>query len=378
MVGIVRELSSWKGRGMRKVFWTAALAVMMVCLPLAYAEEEYGGNSTIFVMSNDPTGNDVYAIAVDNHGNMTMVTTASTGGNGASGLGNQGGVLAVKRGVVVVNAGSNTITSLRYHNGTLAVADVLPSGGTRPISLTRYEDIICVLNAGNTTVEANVVCFRLRDHGELDAIPGATQILGLGKGTAQVGFCNHGRILAVTAKATNEILTVPVHGHNLGSVMSFDTTVGAGRVPFGFGCADNVLVVSFATSVLSGTPSGAGSFQVAHDGSVVALTPFVSDTRHAACWVALSKDNDLAYVINTATMDISSYEVAHDGQIVLVSEVTATVGVPVTDAAVVRRGQVFVVLSPSGRVTSYAVHTAGLSFADALVLVPGINGVDGW
>ncbi|MEK7541625.1 MAG: hypothetical protein AAB533_02130 [Patescibacteria group bacterium] len=381
MRGIVQEFCSFFSQkdtvmqGVLKQWMAVVVAVFLITvLPSGFALA--GGKRVVYTASNNAGGNEVIAINLDRDGAMTVAATASTGGVGAPGLGNQGGVLATDHGVVAVNAGSNTIAYLRYKYGTLTLSSVVDSGGVRPISLTRHDNEVCVLNAGSAIVPANVSCFKLDGRGDLNPIPGATQPLGLGKGPAQVSFCGNGHVLAVTAKATNEILTVPVHGNSLGGVMSFDTTVGAGRVPFGFRCADNVLVTTFAASTLPGTPSGAGSFLIGRDGSVIALTPFASDTRQAACWLALSEDNRLAYVVNTPTRDISGYEVADDGQILLVSEVYATVGVPVTDAAVV--GGVFLVVSPSaGEVVSYVIRAGGLTLADTLVLSPGINGVDG-
>ncbi len=356
-----------------------AVAVLFIGISflggLALADEK-----VFFTASNGAGGNEVIAIHMDRHGGMSVAATASTAGMGGTpDLGNQGGVLATHNGVIVVNAGSNTIASLRYHHGDLDLESVVSSGGVRPISLTSHNNEVCVLNEGSATVSANVSCFKLNDHGELKSIPGAMQSLGLGKGVAEVSFCNDGHALAITAKATNEILTMRVHNKMPGGVMSFDTTVGAGRVPFGFRCADDVLITTFATSTLPGGPGGAGSYMIAHDGSVVALTPFESDTRMAACWLALNRNETVAYAINTPTHDISSYHVEHDGEISLLDPIAATVGVAVTEAVTVGDGKFFVVLSPTtGEVFSYTIHHDGsLTAADILLLMPGINGLDG-
>ena len=66
-----------------------------------------------------------------------------TASQGSLGLDSQHGLL------YSVNAGSNTISVFAVHGDRLALRQVLPSGGTFPVSVTVHGDLVYVLNALN-------------------------------------------------------------------------------------------------------------------------------------------------------------------------------------------------------------------------------------
>lgn len=129
-------------------------------------------------------------------------------GNGINFLGNQGAVVLTERWLVTVKAGSNDITLFAVQRDGLILRDRVPSGGQQPISLTVYQDLLYVLNAGG---EGNITGFRIDPRGQLTQLAGSTRPLSSDSAAAaQVGFTPDGRVLVVTEKATNMITTYTV------------------------------------------------------------------------------------------------------------------------------------------------------------------------
>lgn len=130
----------------------------------------------------------------DATGNLTLINTYQTGGVGSGGvpapgrarrlnpLSSEDSMIAVNNQyLLVVNAGSNTVTSFRINTDfTLTRVDVEASGGTMPISLAHWNGVVYVANAdedGSFTSPANqsgnITAMRLNPTtGELTRIPG--------------------------------------------------------------------------------------------------------------------------------------------------------------------------------------------------------------
>jgi 6-phosphogluconolactonase len=130
----------------------------------------------------------------------------------------------------VINAGSNCVSTLRVRRGSLQWMSVVDAGGQRPVSVTEHEGFVVMSNAGGA---GNIAGSRNR-HGMLEAVAGATQPLSAagGTGPAQVSFAEDGRVLVVTEKATNKLVTYRVRRG--GTIEAPLVNAASGMTPFGF------------------------------------------------------------------------------------------------------------------------------------------------
>jgi 6-phosphogluconolactonase len=109
-------------------------------------------------MARNQHENAVAAFRRDINGLLTPVGRFPTGGAGnpfpqpgdppVDPLASQGALIMSdgKRFLIAVNAGSNQISVLRINKNTLELADIVDSGGSRPISAALYDDLLYVLN----------------------------------------------------------------------------------------------------------------------------------------------------------------------------------------------------------------------------------------
>ena len=270
----------------------------------------------IYLQSNDPGKNSVLIYRQNNDGSLTLQATVTTGGSGTGGgLGNQGAItIADDRWLFAVNAGSNTVSSLRIAgNGTLVLRDDIETGGERPVSVTAHGDILYVVNAGSD----NISGFRVRNNGTLQHIPNSIKPLSSsGSGAAQISFSPNGRFLYVTEKATNMITTFPVNNNGVaGDGSSIQST---GQTPFGYDFARDYMIVSNAAGGAPGA-SSVTSYRGTNSGNLSPVNGAVPNNQAAVCWVAAAKHGRFAFVTNTASGNISSYYVGFTGRLYLVN-----------------------------------------------------------
>jgi 6-phosphogluconolactonase len=213
----------------------------------------------LYTMTNAAGGNEVLIYSRQaGSGALTFVDSVGTGGNGTgASLGNQGGLILTedRNHVLVVNAGSNTISSLAVSSDGLTLVDTEMSGGTMPVSLTECNGVVYVLNAGG---DGSIRGFTLGSYGSLTVIDGSTRPLSgePSPGAAQIGFSPDCSWLVVTEKESNLILVYPVDENGLaGTAVENDS---AGMTPFGFAFdGSGRLIVSEAFDGNTNEPSRA-------------------------------------------------------------------------------------------------------------------------
>ena len=303
-------------------------------LPLAPPSENRAGGfdnhpagGQVWTMTNDAGGNAVLAFARAHDGTLTPAGSYPTGGlGGGAGLGNQSGMTLDDAGrfLLVVNAGSNSVSSFRVrNNGGLDLVDVQGSGGTHPISVTTRRGIVYVLNDGGS---GNIAGFRMSPHGSLSPIAGSSRPLSTSSaGPAQIGFGAFGRRLVVTEKANNALstYTVDFRGRASGPV----TTPSNGATPFGFAFTRyDVLIVSEAFGGAADASAVSSYAPRAHEGWSV-VSGSVPTTETAACWIAITDDGRFAYTTNAGSGTISGYAIHHGALALLDADgVTGNVG----------------------------------------------------
>lgn len=334
----------------------------------------------VYLQSNEADGNHVLVYNRAADGSLTAGSPVATDGDGTGdGLGNQGALALTNNGrlLLVVNAGSNSITSFRVTHSGLQWADMAPSGGDRPVSLTIHGNLVYVLNAGSPN---NISALWLGNDGSLEPISGSSRPLsGDDVGPAQVSFSPDGHLLAVTEKGTNQITTFTVGSDGMASGPS--SFASAAPTPFGFAFdRDGHLIVSEAAGGAADA-SSVSSYDVGWDGSLSLITDALATTETAACWIAISNNSRFAYTTNGGSGTISGVGIGHDGSLSLLDAdgVTGDAGAGSTplDAAFSSGGRYLYVLAagvPGITVFEVDGH-GGLTELPGASLPAGANGM---
>jgi 6-phosphogluconolactonase len=342
------------------------------------AHSEYESNTGhVYTLSNETGGNQVLDYTRNADGSLSFAAGYATGGNGSGGgLGNQGAVTLVDwdKALLAVNAGSNTISSFKITGNGLKLRSTISSGGTRPVSITEHNGLVYVLNAGG---DGNISGFRLQGS-RLQRIPNSTRPLSsTASGPAQISFTNNGRVLVITEKATNKIITYTVN--NNGTPGAFHSITSASPTPFGFAVGRFGRI--FVSEAVGGAAnaSNVSSYRVGYDGSISLITGPVGTNQSAACWVVLTRNGRYAYTTNTASNTISSYRTGYYGSLSLLQSVAATSDMGPIDAALSSGSRYLYVLNNSSHsITGYSVQQDGSLTAlpvTATGIVPGANGL---
>lgn len=373
---------------LQKMFRPIAIFLLMFSILFANFGTAFASNEApgaVYVQTNQSAGN---AIAIFNRatdGSLTLSTMVPTGGLGTgAGLGSEGSVVLSNDGrwLFATNAGSNEISSFRVDANGIAVADKVASGGTLPISLAIYKNLLYVLNAGGS---GNITGFTVDPFGKLTPLAGSTRPLsnnnvGAAPGPAQVSFSPDGKTLVVTEKASNMLDTYAVGKDGMASGPTVNPSSGA--TPFGFAFTQQgALVVSeaFGGAALA---SAVSSYNVANGGlSVVSAS--VPTGQTAACWIAVSKNGKFAYSTNAGSGSVSAYRVGTDGSLSLINGAAGITGDGTSpiDATVSNDGQYLYVLNgKTHNISAFGIQADGTLYKVGTIegLPAGSAGITSW
>ncbi len=339
------------------------------------------GLNAVYVQTNQPSGNSIAVFDRAADGSLQLSETVSTGGLGT------GASLASARSVILsqdgqwlfaVNAGSNDVSVFRVSASGLALVDRAASGGSLPISVTNYKDLVYVLNSGGA---GNITGFTVDNAGQLAAIPGSTQPLsGAGVSPAEVAFSTDGSTLVVTEKSTSMIDTyaVDANGVAAGPVPH----ASSGSTPYGFAFTQQgYLIVSEA---FGGAPlaSAVSSYDVSGN-QLSVISPSVATGQTAACWIAISRNGKFAYSTNAGSGSVSAYRVGNDGSLSLIDGAAGITGAGTSpiDAGVSVDGQSLYVLNGATHdLSAFAIQADGalIKIGTFEGLPAGSSGLAAW
>jgi 6-phosphogluconolactonase (cycloisomerase 2 family) len=270
-----------------------------------------------------------------------------------------------------VNAGSNEISSFAVTERGLELVDVVGSGGTLPVSLTSYKDLLYVLNAGGS---GNISGFAVGQAGALSPLAGSTQPLsnggaGAAPTVAQIAFSSDGSTLAVTEKSTSLIDTYAVESGLAGAPV---LNPSAGATPFGFAFDRH------GHAIVSEASGSVSSYHI-ENGELNVISPAVVNSQVAACWIAISNNGKYAYTTNAGSGSISSYGIAQDGSLTLLNPTAGLIGTgssPV-DMAFSNNGQTLYALANGAHTISiFQMNADGsLALASAVSVRVGVVGL---
>ena len=343
-----------------------------------------GLTGAVYAMTNQTSGNSIVAFNRASSGALSMVGTFPTGGlgfgSGNDPLGSQGSLILSDDGhfLLAVNAGSNNISVLQAGPLGLLPVGTFSSGGTEPVSLALYKDLVYVLNAGGTP---NITGFELNPDGRLTVLAGSTRPLagGTAAGPAQIGFTPDGSFLVVTEKNTNLIDTYRVldSGLTAGPL----SNASSGTTPFGFTFGrSGALIVSEAAGGPGGT-SASSSYQISTaTGELSVISASVGDTQLGACWAVTINDGRLVYLSNTGSGTLSSYAVGAGGMLTLLNPAAGVTGsgtVPLDSAITSNSEFLYVLDDGTGQVSGFRIESDGSLSALATVgsLPSGSQGI---
>lgn len=343
----------------------------------------FQAGGALFTMSNAAGGNEILRYRRNRDGSLVSLPSIETGGLGTgTSLGSQGGIAVApdESWMVAVNAGSNDISVFRIRGLAVMLTDVEPSLGTMPISATIHDNVVYVLNAGSP---AGIQGFEVDFNGELTPIQGSAQALsGADVGPAQISFSPDGSTLVVTEKMTNNVVTFDVAGD--GTSSGPNVQASAGTTPFGFAITESNYV--FVSEAFGGqVDASAVSSYLLTGGNLDVISPSVPTNQTAACWIAVTPDENYVYTTNAGSGSISGYRVLSDGQIELLDAdgrtgVTGDGSSPI-DLAISRDGRyLYALLSGSHEIASFEIQGDGslmpLPFESGLPM--GANGLAGF
>jgi hypothetical protein len=269
----------------------------------------------LFTLGNPAGSNTVVMFSRGPDGMLDRIGEFATGGMGSGGgLGSQGSIAIDEDFLYVVNAGDDTISSMRIYDDHVALVDVADAGGVRPTSLTVVGSVVYVMNADGA---GGVTGFRAEE-GWLTPLPGATQPLSGAETTApaQIGATPDGGAIVVTERATDQIVTFTVGAD--GGLGGPVVNPSEGQTPFGFAFTSGgsfVVSEAFGGGANPGA-SAASSYRVADGGALWTYSSSIPSGQTAACWISIVGDK-FAYTTNTASNTVSAYEITGDGDIEL-------------------------------------------------------------
>ncbi len=295
------------------------LSVLLVCAGIASASSASAQNSNagaVFVMNNSPQLNEVIQYNRLSNGMLQRARAYATGGRGSGGvtdpLSSQGSLTLSSDNsrLFAVNAGSGDISVFLVLPYGLVLTDVTPSGGSSPVAVAQYGDLVYVVNSGGGS---NVTGFQVSPYGQLRPIPSSTTFLTSNiPGAASVAFSPDGKFLAVTERLTNNIDTFSVQPNGTLSPIVANASAVPGVFAVLFAGGDYAIVVSTGPA---GAQNGSllSSYSIAGDDKITPITSSVATLGAGACWHVITPDGHFVYASNSASSTISGFALGAGG-----------------------------------------------------------------
>src|SRR5688500_14372731 len=272
---------------------------------LGHSDDRRSDPDVVYTLSNATARNELLAFKQTRDGALRPLGALATGGRGSGGgLGNQGAIASNGRQIVVVNPGSDDVSVFNLTKDGPVHADIIASGGARPISVTTHRDLVYVLNAASDSIAG----FKVRRDGKLQALAGSEHALsGTAVDPAQIQFSVDGRTLIVTEKATNSIVLFALDHRG---VPTERTVVAShGQTPFGFALGKGRQLIVSEAAGGAANASSVSSYWLGRHGDLHVLDASDATLQTAACWVAVTPDGRFAYVTNTGSGSVTGYRI---------------------------------------------------------------------
>lgn len=336
----------------RVMLVVASVLMSLVFLAGSALGDENNGNDgsgAVYVMTNQSSGNTVIVFHRDADGSLVRTAEVSTGGLGSGPgvlppplppnpgpdpLQSQDALISTENGrfLLVVNAGSNDISVLAVNGRVINLIDRVSSGGVFPVSLAIRNNLVYVLNEGESPDRiqggtTSIKGFLLDAAGKLHEIPDSTRVLGTDTGSSDILFSPSGKQLIVTEMFTNliDVLQMGTGGLTTQRVSMPSNS----PTPFGasFGGQNILAVTEIDVITVKGRRQGVAnastvsSYQMSDAGTLQLMSKSVASNKTGSCWTRFSKDGRFAYTSDTGSGTISVFNSAN-GNLSLVGPVS--------------------------------------------------------
>ena len=370
MLSIAHTFRSWRVGLMIAV--SAAIALGTCSTHAEENDVDHWG--VVYTLTNDPYGNELAAFDPDGNGGLKDPVFYATNGLGFNaGIGSQGALALShhREYLYAVNPGSSTIAIFRLERGGPRFIKTVSSGGKHPISLTVHKDLLYVLNAGSAVAGGtdSIAGFKIGHDGSLKMIVGSIAYLSAGAvAPAEISFDAEGGVLTVSEKGTNLISLFPVNKNSLPGAR--ESLKSSGPTPFGFAyTSHNLLVVSEADGGAANASTVSSYRLDPTHVSLKTVSASINANQSAACWIAITANNQFAYAANTGSATITGFKVGGGGTLTLLesSGVAASAGKAPADLAIQGNRKLYVLNGGDGTVGAYDIGHDGALKSTAVV-----------
>ncbi|MEO5765763.1 MAG: beta-propeller fold lactonase family protein [Casimicrobiaceae bacterium] len=344
------------------------------------------GVGAVFAMTNATEANEVVTYARAEDGTLTRLKSERTRGLGIGVDTDTQGALrlsADNRFLYAVNPGSDEITVFEVNGSRLKFLQILYAGD-QPLSLTLSGDLLYVLNgsvAGN-----GIRGFRIASDGTLAPLPNSFRALSSPIAVpGEVRFSPDGRVILVTQKTTNVLLT-PQNAIDAFTVGADGYASAAplrnasfGVRPFSLAFRSDAKVVVVESFNAAPNLSAVSTYQLNADGSLSVISGSIANGQTDVCWVVVTNDQRYAYVANFGSGTISSYRIDASGALALINGSAAILGdmsQPVDLGLSADGRYLYLLLRGTGAVASFRVE-GDASLTPLGVVVGGLPVFDG-
>ncbi len=322
-----------------------------------------------FAMSNRSTGNQIVTYRRADDGALTRVGRVPTRGTGiGTDLDTQGALRLSRdhRFLYAANAGSDNITVFAVKGTQLTFLQKVYAGD-EPNSLTIHGHLLYVLDgsvAGN-----GIRGFRITDRGTLNPLAHSFRLLSSPIAVpGQVEFSPDGRLLLVTQKTTNLVLS-PERAIDAFRVRDDGRPSAAPRRdashgirPFSLAFRGNhQLLVAESFDATPGR-AAVSSYRVSSRGGLNVVSGSVRNHQTDTCWVIITDDGRYAYTANFGSGTISSYSFDSAGHVRVIKGKAAFLGLtsqPVDLALSADSHYLYLLLRGPGGVASFEIQDDG-------------------
>ena len=345
-----------------------------------------GGNTSVFVMTNDKVKNEVLTYQRGFDGQFVLRERAATGGRGSGGetdpLQSQGALTISGDHTLLfaVNSASGSVSSFHILDGIPVLIDKETSEGAFPIAVTEHNGTVYVLNAGGSGA---IVAFKADGFGRLHEIQNSSAFLtGTNSGASSISVSPNGKWLIVIEKASNSIDVFPILADGtLGTVVA-NKSVTAGVFATVFTPGGQLIVSENQPN--SGTDtSSISSYTINANGTLTAITQSNPTFGNGNCWNAITPNGKWVFVDNSATSSVAGFSISSAGALSpIANTVVSTLpeGSTNLDMAVSADGKyLFNLLSGAGAISVFTINANGtvnqLGSIEGLPQTVGFNGI---
>ncbi len=281
----------------------------------------------VFAMTNATAGNEIVVYARASNGTLTRLNRRErTRGLGIGVDTDTQGPLRLSpdnRFLYAVNPGSDNISVFEVDGTRLKFLQIIDAGD-QPLSLTIFGDLLYVLDG--SVAEQGILGFRIAPDGTLTPLPDSFRMLSSPIAVpGEIKFSPDGRVLLVTHKTTNVLLTpqnaidaFTVGADGYASAMPIRNE-SFGLRPFALAFRNDSRLVVVEAFNAAPNQAAASSYQLNADGTITVISGSVPNGQTDICWVVITNDGRYVYAANFGSGTISSYRFDPSGALTLIN-----------------------------------------------------------